>query len=232
MAIGGVFVALASSGRSVDIRWALSLPALMSNVPVGMHSTMMLEISHDRARNREMLAEKAVEAGSRYLFMVDDDTICPNTTLKALIYEVEKDPKIMVAGGIYCTKEAIPHPLVFKEIGDGVFWTWKAGEVFDCKGLGTGCMLVKTELLKQIPKPWFFEPNETPVGETMKIGDEDIPVVHRSGTDDLYFCRKVTEAGYRIVAHGGVLPLHMDQNGILYGLPADSYPMRKDNALG
>src|SRR5277367_1849987 len=127
MTIPGVFVALASSGRTVDIRWALSLPALMSNIPVGMHSTMMIEISHDRARNREVLAEKAIEAGSRYLFMLDDDTICPNTTLKALIYEIEKDPKIMVAGGIYCTKEALPNPLVFKRIGDGSFWTWKAG---------------------------------------------------------------------------------------------------------
>lgn len=227
MSVPGVFVALASSGRAVDIRWALSLTGLISNVPVGMYSTWMLEVGTDRAKNREVLAEKAVAAGSRYLFMVDDDTVCPNVSIKNLIYELEKDPKIMVAGGIYATKEPIPHPLVFKTIGDGAFWNWKAGEVFDCAGLGTGCMMVKTEVFQHLPKPWFFEPHEAPVGETMKIGDEEIPVSHRSGTDDLYFCRKVLDAGFRIVAHGGILPAHIDQNGAVYTLPADSYPFKK-----
>jgi hypothetical protein len=230
MSVPGIFVAIASSGRAVDVRWSLSLVGLITNVPVGTHTTWMVQIGQDRAANREFLAEKAIAAGARYLFMVDDDTICPNTTFKSLIYELEKDPKIMVAGGIYCTKEALPNPLVFKTIGDGPFWNWKQGEVFDCAGLGTGCMMVKTEVFRHLSKPWFFEPHETPTAETMEIDGERIPVSHRSGTDDLYFCQKVAAAGFRLVAHGGVLPIHLDQNGGLYTLPADSYPMRKDDA--
>src|SRR5271155_2018326 len=100
MSMPGIFIALASSGRKVDIRWSLSLPALATNVPVGSNSTMMIEMGTDRARNREVLAEKALAAGSRYLFFLDDDTVCPNITLKYLVYEIEKDPKIMIAGGI------------------------------------------------------------------------------------------------------------------------------------
>lgn len=229
MSIPGIFVGLASSGRPVDIRWALSLANLVTNLPVGTHSTWIIETGMDRASNRETLAEKAVAAGARYLFFLDDDTVCPNTTFKLLTYEIEKDPKIMVAGGIYCTKEAIPNPLVFKTIGDGPFWTWKAGEVFDCAGLGTGAMLIKTEVFEKLPKPWFLEPHETPVGEVKMVAGERIPVAHRSGTEDLYFCQKVTDAGFRIIAHGGVLPVHIDQRGIVYTLPADSYPIRELN---
>lgn len=222
----GLFVAIASSGRQVDVRWGLSLTGLVTNVPVGMHTTWMIQMGPDRAGNREALAEKALECGARYLFMLDDDTICPNTTFKSLIYELEKHPEIMVAGGIYCTKEEVPHPLVFKAIGDGSFWNWKAGEVFDCAGLGTGCMMIKTEVLAHLSKPWFYEPHETPVGEVKVIGGEAIPVAHRSGTDDLHFCQKVLDAGFRIRAHGGVLPVHLGQNGIQYVLPQDSFPMQ------
>src|SRR5271170_4827870 len=222
----GLFVAIASSGRTTDVRWGLSIAGLVTNVPVGMHTTWMIELGQDRSGNREKLAEAAITSGARYLFYLDDDTICPNTTFKSLIYEMEKDPAIMIAGGIYCTKEAIPQPLVFKTIGDGPFWTWKTGEVFDCHGLGTGAMMIKTEVFQHLPKPWFYEPHETPVGETMKVGDQNVPVAHRSGTDDLYFCQKVINAGFRIRAHGGVLPIHSDQNGVLYTLPQDSYPMR------
>ena len=143
-----MFIGIPSSGRTVDIRWALSLQGLAGNVPVGSFVTFQIQISTDRAANREYLAEQAIAAGARYLFMVDDDTVCPNTTLKSLTYEIEKDPKIMVAGGIYGTKEHPSSPLVFKRLGDGAFWHWKHGEVFDCEGLGTGCMLIKTEVFK------------------------------------------------------------------------------------
>ena len=226
--IAGLFIGVPSSGRTVDIRWALSLQGLGHNAPVGSFVTWMIQISTDRAANREYLAEQAIEAGARYLFMVDDDTVCPNFTLKSLTYEIEKDPSIMVAGGVYCTKEYPARPLVFKRFGDGSFWTWKVGEVFDVEGIGTGCILIKTEVFKNLPKPWFYEPDETPVNEFQRIGDQDIPVTRKAGTDDLYFCKKVIDAGHRIVAHGGVLCAHIAQNGVIYTLPEDSYPFKKE----
>ena len=45
-------------------------------------------------------------------------------------------------------------------------------------------------------------------------------------SDDLHFCRKVTEAGYEILAHGGVLPLHIAEDGSQYHLPDDCYPVQ------
>jgi hypothetical protein len=45
-------------------------------------------------------------------------------------------------------------------------------------------------------------------------------------TDDMYFCRKVREAGFRLLAHGGVLPAHWGQDGNCYRIAEDTYPFR------
>ncbi len=224
----GILVGIASSGRPVNIGWSLSLINLALNAPMGSFVIWMIETGLDRAGNRERLAQAAIDAGARYLFFLDDDTICPNTTLKYLVYEIEKDPAIMICGGIYTTKELPSVPIVFKRFGDGAFWNWKHGEVFDCEGLGTGCMLIKTEIFQSLSKPWFFEPSEAPVGESTTIGDRVVPILHRGGTEDLFFCRKVLDAGFRILAHGGVLGIHVDQAGTPFGLAPESYPMRRD----
>lgn len=225
----GIIIGIASSGRKVDLRWSLSLPTLAVNAPVGMNIAWAVKEGTDRAGNREAIAEKAVEIGFPYLFFLDDDTVCPNFTLKALHYQLANNKNAMVCGGIYCTKEDIPCPIVFEEIGGGPFYDWKVGQVFPCKGLGTGAMLIKTEVFKHLPKPWFYEPHEAPADESVDLAGSNVPVMHRGGTDDLYFCKKVSDAGFTILAHGGVLPVHLGQDGRMYTLPADSYPVRGAN---
>jgi hypothetical protein len=221
---GGIAICVVTSGRPVDIRWAMNLPTLA--FPVGMSIGWFGTKGSDRAANREKLVEEAIKVGSPYIFFMDDDTIVPNFTLRSLHAEIEKDPSIMVCGGIYCTKEEIPAPLVFKVLGGGPFYQWKVGEVFECAGLGTGCMLIKTEVFQHLSKPWFFEPDEHYIDQTVDLNGITCPLSASKGTDDLFFCRKVSEAGFKIMAHGGVLPVHLDQEGKIYTLPLDSYPCR------
>lgn len=230
--LNGMCVAIVSSGRKVDLRWSMALPTLAINAPVGMSVTWMVKVGKNRAENREFVAEKTIELGLPFLMLIDDDTVCPNTTFKYLHYQLEQDPEAMICGGIYCTKEDPPCPIVFKEIGGGPFWHWKVGDVFECKGLGTGAMLIKTEVFKHLPKPWFLEPNETPVDGLITVAGNDLPIGHSSGTDDLYFCQKVSQAGYKILAHGGVLPVHIDEDGKMYTLPLNSYPCKGMNLQG
>jgi len=220
----GIAIGIASSGRKTDLRWSLSLPSLVA--PVGMSVAWLVKTSDDRAANRQTIAEAAVKGGASYLFFLDDDTVCPNFTLLKLHSEIEKDPTIMVCGGIYCTKQEIPAPIVFKKLGGGPFYNWKTGDVFECAGLGAGCMLIKTEVFQHLEKPWFFEPHSAPEDRVSDINGEDVPLAHEGGTDDLYFCDKVSKAGFKIMAHGGVLPIHLDQEGNTYSLPIDSYPCK------
>jgi GT2 family glycosyltransferase len=53
--------------------------------------------------------------------------------------------------------------------------------LFECDAIGTGCLLIKADVFKKISKPWFF------------YGAED-----RMIGEDIYFCEKAKEAGFKI----------------------------------
>src|SRR6185437_1032900 len=80
--------------------------------------------------------------------------------------------------------------------------------------------------VKDIPKPWFYEACEAPADEMVDLPGGKVNLAKRTGTDDLYFCQKVSDAGLKIMAHGGVLPVHMDQDGKYYTLPPDCHPCK------
>ena len=171
---------------------------------------------HTRAEQREMLAEMAVKINAEYMMWIDDDTVSPATTIQELFYILAQNPKAGIAGGIYCTKSHPSEPIVFLELGGGPHWLWTMGDIFPCAGLGTGCMMVRTSILKDIPKPWFEDTSKATPGETEIRNGQEINVAARTGTDDLYF------------AHGGVLPVHVDYSktpNVPYKLPKNSYPV-------
>jgi hypothetical protein len=212
----GIAVGVVSNGRPVDLRWAASLPQLQANTPLGMSTAWMFNESDDSTGKksiglkREEIAEKAVQCGFEYLQFLDDDTISPAYTLRALHYQLSNNLETMVCGGIYCTREEISQPLVFMKIGGGSFYEWKVGDVFPCAFIGCGSMMIKTKVFEKISKPWFREEND--------FNDRK--------TEDAYFCSKVAAAGFKILAHGGVLPGHIGLNRKLHVLPPDSYPLR------
>lgn len=225
----GICTLIASSGRDVCLEWALSLPAL--TYPVGMHHFMNASKKDPnnpeftRAAQREKLMESS-EAVAEFSMWIDDDTILPSIAISELFFVMQQNPKIGVVGGVYCTKEASPSPIVFMELGAGPHWQWTLGDVFQCAGLGTGCMLIRNSILKDIPKPWFQDTSTPGYGEKKTINGVEVSITGSEGTDDLYFCQKVTDAGYEIVAHGGVLPTHYDsETHLFHALPKNSYPV-------
>ena len=213
--------------RHVMPEWAMSLAT--QGYPIGTNLTYFTTKGVEVADARNQMVEKALEFGTRYLWFVDDDTAPPVFAARKLIYELEQQGppfgKAMIAAGIYCSKEDPPYPIVFKgELGQGAYWGWKAptkdteGDVFECSGIGTGCMMIRMELFKHLEKPYF---------KTVDLDPVDTKVFKEQQTDDLYFCDKVTKAGFKILAHGGVLPLHWDEKTDRpFFLPQNSYPMK------
>lgn len=247
----GLVLGLPFCGRPVSPEWALALSSL--NYPANMNLSISalkgIEVGEARCR----IARHALELNAKYLFFLDDDVAPPYFAVRRLIYALEQaPPEFMVAGGIYANKHSHPaEPMVFQDDGMGPFWQWKAGESFECQGLGTGCMLIKTEVFRHLPEPWF---------ETVNVCDEASDVRKIEMTDDLYFCKKVRDAGFKLIADGGVLCLHWDvfscscghpkhahdgskleqpcavqqcdckryvMTGKAYTLPADSYPLKE-----
>ena len=173
----------------------------------------------DDARN--WFAEAAIQHNAKYMFMWDEDVLLPPHALRELCYVMDNWPKVGVIGGIYCLKTERPEPLVFKSAGSGPFWDWKVGEVFECGAIGMGCTLIRTELFKDIEKPWFRTVDD------LSSYLDNVPAGEQ-WTEDIYFCKKVVESKkWKIMAHGGLVMPHVNvQTQQEYVLPPDSKPAR------
>lgn len=196
----------------------MMLQGYPSNTAIGISMLVGMEVGD--ARNA--LAEKALECNAEFLWFVDDDTAPPHYAASKLFYEMRQKPAVMAIGGVYCMKNNPPSPLIYRGNGHGEFWDWCVEDVFEVTGIGTGCLMVRTSVFKELEKPWFkttlYTPDEPIDGEM---------VVTAGMTDDLYFCDKLTQAGHKIYAHGGVLCDHWDAvNRTRYFLPTDSLPYR------
>ena len=195
--------------------WAVAIatqnwPTDINPCFVPVRSTKKNPIPIDAARN--YIAEGALDLGAPYVWFIDDDVQVPFLAARYLLSALKQaDDKVMAIGGIYPSRQNPPEPIVYKGNGVGCFWKWKAGQVFDCTLVGTGCMLIKTEVFKHLEKPWF-----------RKV-DSDLAKI----TDDAWFCDKVVSAGFKILAHGGVLCNHWDnEQEVCFTLPQDSYPFQ------
>jgi hypothetical protein len=215
----GLVIGLPFGRKNVTHEWALGM--MSQSYPLNM------KIEFAPLKNRKVdearieIAKYALKQGARYLWFVDDDTAPPSHAARKLIIDLEMAPSnVMVAAGIYSSRDPMPEPMVFKDHGAGAFWHWKYGEVFECSGIATGCMMIKTEVFRHLPEPWF----KTVDYFSDREGVEAIEDQH---TDDVYFCEKVINAGFKILADGGVLPIHWDnETQIPYYIPEDSYPFQ------
>jgi predicted O-methyltransferase YrrM len=213
----GLVIAIPFVGRPVSPEWALSLAA--QNYPLNLSRSFCAigGVSTDIARNKAV--EYALEKKANYIWFLDDDVQTPYFAVRQLIYTIEQSDA-MVAGGIYFSKSNPSEPLVYRGRGQGAFWKWKTNDIFEVDGLGGGCLLIKTELFKHLEKPYFKT-----VDDFITEGNN----TQNAGTEDIYFCNKVRDAGFKIVADAHVMCTHWDIKTMTpYAIPKDSYPMQKE----
>jgi hypothetical protein len=214
----GLAIGLPMCGRNVTPEWSIAFA--MQSYPMNFNRYLDVVKKKPIVEARTKIVEAALEQKAKYLWFLDDDVQPPFFAARRLIYDLEQaDDDVMVAGGIYVSKGELVEPIVYRGNGQGPFWKWKVGDVFDVTGIGTGCMMIKMELFEKLPKPWFKEIDRGPNGEWVNV--------HQS--DDLYFCDRVVEAGYKLVADGNVICIHWDVTvdpAQGYSLPDGSYPTR------
>lgn len=213
-----LMIAIPTLGRPVPLQWALNFKSM--NPPINYNCDFNIVFGKEIGYARNALAKAAVDRGCKYLFFLGDDVVAPPHTLRQLIYRMENNPSIDVVGGVYCAKADPAAPLVFVGNGVGSYWDWKIGEFFECTGLGMDCTLIKTDILKKIPEPWFLTVD----------ADKHIDGVAaaESWTEDLYFCKKVTDAGGKVYCDAAIICEHHDVYGKkAWNLPSDSLPMRQ-----
>lgn len=147
-------------------------------------------VGTDFANNRNTLAQEALDRGSEWLIYLDDDHAFPPDHLMRLL----SHDKPIVAS-LYTARSAPFKPIAYDWISEEKGWEpidlAKYGEkdLVVVDGVGTGGMLIRTEVFHQMPFPWF---------EKTKIGSED-----------LEFCRKAKALGFDILLDLGAPMGHM-----------------------
>lgn len=217
----GVLIGVPTLGRPVPLEWAFALKSMHPPINYNSHNIILHNRPVDEARNE--IVENALRLGSKYVFFLGDDVVCPPNTLKQLIFRLEQNPQIGAVGAVYCSKSDPPAPLVFRGNGVGSYWDWHVGEFFSCSGLGMDATLIRTAVFEKMSKPWFKTVDEDGFLDGKNSADQ--------WTEDLYFCNKlIAETEFEIWCDGSLLCDHWDvyapNGGKKYSLPP-SGPTRR-----
>lgn len=134
---------------------------------------------------RERLADSALQMGCDYLFMIDDDMLAPPD----LFYKLAARDKDICAALAF-TRNPDHKPVVYEtvegvgpETGQPYGFTrfvqnYPRDTFFECDAVGFGAVLIKTDVLRKVQRPWFFGMEGT--GE------------------DITLCAKAKKAGFSV----------------------------------
>jgi len=142
----------------------------------------------DRARNE--LVKKALQRKADYIWFIDSDSIIPKDAFKKLL-NLNAD----IASGVYFVKTRPYVPVMRKEIEGKLYFMELIdfNRVYEADGIGLGCCLIRADVFKKLPKPWFkFE---------WKEGERQL-------SEDLYFCRLARKHGFKILVDTGIVVGH------------------------
>jgi uncharacterized protein YacL (UPF0231 family) len=162
--------------------FAQSLTELVKlNTMNNIDTHVVMDASTVLLTQRARLAVEAQKVGAEYMLWLDSDMVFPSTTAMRLMSHNED-----VVAANYVRRQLPAKGVAYEKIGD-----WQnplpfvaQNHLVPVEGIGMGCMLVKTKILNEIPKPWFefhwTEESNDFLGE------------------DMDFCQKMKKAGYTI----------------------------------
>lgn len=166
-------------------------------VPEGYETTFQYFYGYNIDQVRNLIADWVVK-GYDYLFSVDSDIAFPPDTLKKLLAH-DKD----IVSGLYIQRKPGQHIVeVYEDNGRGgvanIPYAKLAGHrEYEIAGCGFGCVLIKAEVIRAIPYPHFVYHSA---------------IDHRNTiSEDVDFCRKARERGFKLYADATILCRHIGQ---------------------
>ena len=158
---------------NVTATFSYSLAMLMkkcgeANLKVSLHYNIGSEV----AMQRQMLVEEALETNPTHILWLDSDMKFPSDIIHRLLSHNEP-----VVACNYSTRTKPHVPVAFTSEGDlesRLTNTTGKSHVF---AVGLGCMIVNTEVIKNMSKPYFSV--EWNSDYTNLVGE------------DIYFCKKI-----------------------------------------
>ena len=152
---------------------------------------------------RDALAEEALKQGIDWILFFDDDQTLPRGMFLDLAQHMSKADIIVP---LICQRVAPFKPVYYslnltpltdgrKELTTEHVLDYPLNSVFSPDAVGFGVVLLRTDILRKMPKPWFF--SNTAIGE------------------DIYFCYLAKQIGARIVADTRIKVGHLGHPTII-----------------
>jgi len=129
---------------------------------------------------RERLANQALKMKSDYCLWLDSDMMFPSTTAMRLMAH-----NVPIVCGNYMKRSIPLQTVAYTERGNWQEWVplESQEELEEVEGIGMGCVMMKTEIMKNIEPPFFeFEYRD-----------------NEWHGEDFYFQKKLQNAGYKVL---------------------------------
>lgn len=147
-------------------------------IPAGFVTTFQFFYGYQVDQVRNLIAHWAVNFD--YLFSVDSDIILPKNALSRLLSH-DKD----IVSGLYIQRKLHEHTLELYRNGNNIPYAEIKGHgLIEVDSCGFGCVLVKSDVIKQIGYPQFVYKSAIDHKDTV--------------SEDTYFCLKAKQLGYRV----------------------------------
>ena len=163
------------STDTVTTKFAFCLANLSSRLQShGITHRIMFQTGSVLPDQRQQLGDISIDLKSTWTLWLDSDMVFPATTFEIL----SKHNKRIVAGS-YSTRYAPYKSVAFMDEYDASQRLQQRTGLHKVSSVGMGCMLIKTQVLVELPKPWFSF-----------TWDEG---VKRYSGEDIYFCQQATD---------------------------------------
>lgn len=150
---------------------------------IGIRTNVFMKTGSLLSKQRQTLAEEAIEKNYSHILWLDSDMSFPVSILETLLSH-KKD----IVACNYSTRSIPFKGVAYKEVGN---WdSWVGFNIFGDKieevdAVGMGCMLTTTSIYQNLPKPWF----------EISWSDQYNDYIG----EDFYFCKKLKDHGHPIL---------------------------------
>ena len=171
------------TNRGFKAKTVESLLGLVAHSKLAYFFTIPTE-GYNVAENRNFSVAKAIKSDCTHILFSDDDMVYPDDALERLLSH-DKD----AIGALYSVRRLPPALVIEYNKESSVISddeARKAMKIFRCDAIGTGFLLVKTDVFKKIKSPFFG----------YKWYDNGMVKM----STDWFFCEKLREAGIEIWA--------------------------------
>ena len=199
----------------VDAYFAHSMMDLISKEPNRIGNFNSVQGLGLLAKSRNIQVQQFLtKTDDDWLFIVDADEHISQESFNKLVDAADKDLYPIVSG--LCFAATFPDsgvlqpvPAIFRvdeQVGLVPFFEYPKDSLVEIHSAGTGCLMIHRSVLEHMQKA--FEKFTGPHWAWFQDGPIQDGDVVSWISEDLMFCKKLNELGYRLVAHTGALFPH------------------------